>query len=49
MPGDFTFNNKYGTPHPLKRLNVNEGLDIIWVFITMDGNQTDQLNNLREK
>ena len=45
----FTLNDKFGTPHPSKRLNVHEGLETLGVFIAMDGNQTDQLNNLREK
>ena len=49
MPGEFTLNDKYGTPYPLNCLNLNEGLETLGVFITMDGNQTDQLKNLREK
>ena len=49
MPGEFTLNDKYGTSHPFKPLYINEGLETLGVFISMDGNQTDQLNNLREK
>ena len=49
MPGDFTLNDKYGTPYPLKRLDVHKGSETLGLFIAMDENQTDQSNNLREK
>ena len=32
-----------------KTPQFNEGLETLGVFITIDGNQTGQLNNLREK
>ena len=48
MPVDFTLNDKYGTPHPLNCLDVDKGSKTLGIFIIMDGNQTDQLNNVRE-
>ena len=49
ITGDFTLNDKFSATHPSELLNLREGLETLGVFIAMDENQTDQLNNLRNK
>ena len=49
MPGNFTLNDKFSTQHTLKCLDAHKGSKMLGVFVAINGNQTNQLNNLREK
>ena len=48
VPGNFILNNKFSANNNLKCLKVHKGSETLGVIITMDGNQTDELKNLRE-
>ena len=49
MEGSYHLLDKYQEEQDLKRLKVDKGSESLGIYISMDGNNIDQKENLREE